>query len=133
ARVCLSDRPLRDRAGLVHRAVVRTAAGRRWVRRDALVLEPELVLLVEVELHRVAGRRGHRRGHVDAQGDGLPDLHVGRQVGEVRADGDRTRGVVDPAVAENDRVDPRRGPYPTTVVGHGHARARALTGDQGPA
>ena len=74
----LTRRELRDRVERVAGLEVDAHAGRRVVIGDALVRECELVLLVEIERHRVVGRVDGR-GHRDLQRDRLTRLHVVRQ------------------------------------------------------
>ena len=95
-------------------------AGARVVVGDALVIEREFVLLVEVDRHRVVGRI-RRRGHRDLHRDGLTRLHVARQRDSVRSR-ERVAGrVAHPLVAELHGTRARRVPHATAVVREGDA------------
>src|SRR5439155_20829049 len=92
--------------------------------------ERELVLLVEVERHRVV-RRVDRRGHRDLQRDGLTRLYVARQGDAIRARERVAGGVAHPLVPELDRTRAGCVPYAAAVIRDRDADHLRLAG--GPA
>ena len=103
------------RSELVRGLEIHRDAGRRVVGRDALVGERELVLFVEVEVHRVL-RRVRRRDDRDLERDVLAGLHVERHRHLDRAR-ERVAGrVAHPLVAELHRARTARVPHAAAVV-----------------
>ena len=114
----------------VARLEVEAHAGRRVVGRDALVGEGELVLFVEIEVHRVV-RRVDRGGHREGERDRLTWLHIGRKRHLVGTGERVARRVAHPLVAELHRARAGRVPHAAAVVGDGDADDPRLA--RGPA